>query len=150
MRPSRPVVLLLVGLLWIFHGKGTAQNAASQPSVPGHVLSLDNRNNGQDVIARVGQPIQITLQTIGPGQYVSPKISFPAIEFVRAGFAETQNPGGPRQIYYFRAASEGEAHITIPHEAKGKVISPDGVESPYKDIMPPFAVTIRVQGQRKP
>lgn len=150
MRHSRSAVLLLVGLLWIFHGKGTAQNAASQPTVPGHVLSLDNRNSGQGVTATVGQPIQITLQTIGPGQYVSPQISSPAIRFVSAGSAETQNPGGPRQIYRFRAASEGEAHITIPHEAKGKVITPDGVESPYKDIIPPFAVTIRVHGQQKP
>jgi hypothetical protein len=69
---------------------------------------------------------------------------------VSAGSAETQNPGGPRQIYRFRAASEGEAHITIPHEAKGKVTTPDGVESPYKDPISPFAVTIRVHGQQKP
>jgi hypothetical protein len=149
MRHSRSAVLLLVGLL-IFHGKGSAQNAASQSSVPGHVLSLDNRNSGQRVTAAVGQPIQITLQTIGPGQYVSPQISSPAIRFVSAGFAEKPNPGGPRQIYRFRAGSEGEAHISIPHEAKGKVTTPDGVESPYQDLIPPFAVTIRVHGQQKP
>lgn len=148
MRQSRSAVLLLVGLVWIFHGKGTAQNATSQSSAPGHVLSLDNRNSGQRMTARVGQPIQITLQTIGPGQYVSPQISFPAIRFVGAGSAEMQNPGGPRQIYRFRAVSEGEAHVTIPHE--GKVTTPDGVESPYKDLVPPFAVTIRVRGQQKP
>ena len=150
MRQSRSAVLLLVGLLWIFHGKGTAQNAPAQSSVPRHVLSLDNRNSGQRMTATVGQPIQITLQTIGPGQYFSPQISSPAIRFVSAGSAETQNPGGPRQIYRFRAASEGESHITIPHEAKGKVTTPDGVESPYKDLIPPFAVTIRVHGQQKP
>lgn len=149
-RHSRSAVLLLVGLLWIFHGKGSAQNAASQSSVPGYVLSLDNRNSGQRVTATVGQPIQITLQTIGPGQYVSPQISSQAIRFVSAGFAEKQNPGGPRQIYRFRAVSEGEAHISIPHEAKGKVTTADGVESPYKDLIPPFAVTIRVHGQQKP
>ena len=150
MRQSRSAVLLLVGLLWIFHGKGTAQNAASQSIVPGHVLSLDNRNSGQRMTATVGQPIQITLQTIGPGQYVSPQISSPAIRFVSAGYAETQNPGGPRQIYRFRAASEGEAHITIPHEAKGKITTQDGAESPYKDPISPFAVTIRVHGPQKP
>ncbi len=150
MRHTRSAVLLLVGLLWIFHGKGSAQNAASQSSVPGHVLSLDNRNSGQRVTATVGQPIQITLQTIGPGQYVSPQVSSPAIRFVSAGFAEKPNPGGPRQVYRFRAASEGEAYISIPHEAKGKVTTPDGVESPYKDLIPPFAVTIRVREQQKP
>ena len=150
MRQSRSAVLLLVGLLWIFHSKGAAQNAASQSSVPGHVLSLDNRNSGQRITATVGQPIQITLQTIGPGQYVSPQISSPAIQLVSAGFAEMQNPGGPRQIYRFRAAADGEAHITIPHEAKGKVTTPDGVESPYKDLIPPFAVTIRVHGPQRP
>ena len=150
MRRSRSAVFLLVGLLSMFHSKGGAQTAASVSSVPGHVLSLDNRNSGQRVTATAGQPIQITLQTIGPGQYVSPHISSPAIRFVSAGFAEQQNPGGPRQIYHFRAASDGEAHITIPHEAKGKVTTPDGVESPYKDLIPPFAVTIRVHGQQKP
>jgi len=102
MRQSRSAVLLLVGLLWIFHGKGTAQNAPAQSSVPRHALSLDNGNSGQRMTTTVGQPIQITLQTIGPGQYVSPQISSPAIRFVSAGFAETQNPGGPRQIYRFR------------------------------------------------
>jgi len=69
---------------------------------------------------------------------------------VSAGFTEKPNSGGPRQIYRFRAVSEGEAHISIPHEAKGKVTTPDGVESPYKDLIPPFAVTIRVHRQQKP
>jgi hypothetical protein len=150
MRHTRSAVLLLVGLLWSFPGKGSAQNAASQSSVPGDELSLDNRNSGQRVTATVGQPIQITLQTIGPGQYVSPQVSSPAIRFVSAGSAEKANPGGPRQIYRFRAASEGEAYISIPHEAKGKVTTPDGVESPYKDVIPAFAVTIRVRARQKP
>ena len=150
MRRSRSAVLLLVALLWIFHDKGIAQNAAWQSSIPRHVLSLDNRNSGQRMTATVGQAIQVTLQTIGPGQYVSPQISSAAVRFVNTGFAKTQNPGGPRQIYHFRAASEGEAHLTIPHEAKGKVITPDGVEGPYKDLTPPFAVTIRVHRQQKP
>jgi hypothetical protein len=142
--------LLGIALLCVSSGNGNAQNTAPPSSAKQHMLYLDRSNSGQALSVTVGQPIQITLQTIGGGQYVSPQISSPAIRFESAAFAERPNPGGPKQIYRFRAASEGEAQIFIPHEAKGTVTTPDGVESPYKDITPPFAVTIRVHGQRTP
>jgi hypothetical protein len=108
------------------------------------VLYLHGGNNGQQVTARVGQAIQITLQTIGPGQYGSPKISSAAIQFEGAAFAKEQNPGGPRQIYRFRARSEGEAQINIPHDVQ--LASGDKTE--IRDANPAFTLTIRV-GQRQ-
>lgn len=100
------------------------------------VLYLNNTNAGQHVAATVGQPIQITLQTIGPGQYDSPQISSSTIRFESVAFANAkeQNPGGPKQSYRFRAASEGEAQVKIPHTESN----------------PTFAVTISVYERRKP
>jgi hypothetical protein len=148
MGHSRPAVLLLVlGLLWGFHGNGEAQNTVSQSSANQHVLYLKNTNTGQHVAAAVGQPIQITLQTIGPGEYESPQISSSAIRFESVGFAKEQNPGGPTQIYHFRAVSEGEAEVKIRHVIHLQSSVPVG---PITDANPIFAVTVRVYEQRKP
>jgi hypothetical protein len=107
------------------------------------VLYVHGGNNGQQVTARVGQQIQITLQTIGPGQYGSPKVSSAAIEFQGAAFAKEQIPGGPKQIYRFHARSEGEARITIPHVVQ----LASGSATEVRDPNPAFAITIRI-GQR--
>src|SRR6202007_2933027 len=92
-----------------------AQSAARYSSTEPPVLYLHGGNNAQQVNAQVGQTIQITLQTIGPGQYGSPTISSAVIQFEGAAFAKMQNPGGPKQVYRFRARSAGEARIDIPH-----------------------------------
>jgi len=63
------VLLLVLGLLWGSRGEGDAQSTVSQSSVKQHVLYLKNTNTGQHVAAKVGELIQITLQTIGPGEY---------------------------------------------------------------------------------
>jgi hypothetical protein len=105
------------------------------------VLYLNGGINGQAVTARVGQAIKITLQTIGPGQYGSPEISSTAIRFDGATFPKEQNPGGPRQVYRFRARSEGEAQIKIPHVIQ--VASGNAADVP--DSNPAFTLMIRVR-----
>ena len=148
MRHLRSAVLLLVlGLLWGFPGNGEAQNTVSQSTAEQHVLYLKNKNTGQHVAAAVGQPIQITLQTIGPGEYDSPQISSSAIRFESVAFAKEPIPAGPTQIYRFRAVSEGEAQVKIPHVIQIQSSVPVG---PITDANPIFAVTIRVYEQRKP
>jgi hypothetical protein len=79
------------------------------------VLSLNRANDGQHVSAKVGQPIVVTLQTIGGGQYGAPQISSPSVRFDSTAFPAKQNPGGPTQVYGFTAVAEGEAKIEIPH-----------------------------------
>lgn len=132
---------LTLVLLCVLHGVGNTQNTARQSSPEQHVLYLNGGNNGQQVTARVGQAIQITLQTIGPGQYGSPKVSSAAIQFEGAAFAEEQNPGGPKQIYRFQARSEGVARINIPHVVQ--LASGNGIE--IRDSNPAFALTIRAR-----
>ena len=147
MRHSRSTVLLLVlGLPSVSGGAANAQNAASPSSPKQHVLYLNGKNRGQPVAATVGQPIEITLRTIGPGQYDSPQISSPAIRFESVEFAKEQIPAGPTQVYRFRAASQGEAQVKISHIIR--VAHSNGTE--IQDPNPTFAVTIRVYQQRKP
>ena len=148
MEHSRSAVLLLaLGLLWGSQGNCDAQNTVSQSSAKQHVLYLKNTNTGQDVDAAVGQPIQITLQTIGPGEYDSPQISSPAIRFESAAFAKEQIPAGPKQIYHFRAVSEGEAQIKIRHVIHVQSSVPVGS---ITDANPIFIFTVRVYEQRNP
>jgi len=115
MTHSQPAVLLLAfGLLGLSYA-GAQQVASSPPGSKQQVLYLNRASSGQHVVATVGQPIEITLQTIGPGHYQAPQISCSAIRFERFAFAPVQNPGGPQQEYHFRAAAEGEAQVKIPH-----------------------------------
>jgi hypothetical protein len=132
---------LTLVLLCVLQGVGNAQNTARQSNPERHVLYLNGGSNGQQVTARVGQAMQITLQTIGPGQYGSPKISSTAIEFEGAAFAKEQIPGGPRQIYRFRARSEGEARVNIPHVVQ----LASGNANEIRDSNPAFALSIRVR-----
>jgi hypothetical protein len=136
---SSLTLVLLCGL-----GVASAQNTVRQSSPEQQVLHLNGGSNGQQVTARTGQVIQITLQTIGPGQYGSPEISSAAIQFAGAAFAKVQNPGGPKQIYRFRARSAGEARINIPHVIQ----LASGNAAEIRDSNPTFALTIRVRQQK--
>ena len=139
------VLLLVLVLPSVSGGPSNAQNAASPSSPKQHVLYLNGGNNGQHVTARVGQAIQITLQTIGPGHYDSPQISSPAIRFEGVEVPKVKIPAGATQVYRFLAASEGEAQLKILHIFG--VAHSNGV---VKDSTPTFAVTIRVYQQQKP
>jgi hypothetical protein len=110
-------ILVSLAILFACSGKTADQKAQTDPSTTQKVLSLNNTNDGQRVTAKVGQPILVTLQTIGGGQYDTPKISSRAVRFEGSAFApgREQNPGGPRQVYRFTATTEGEAQIRIPH-----------------------------------
>ena len=96
-------------LIWLT----TALSAVScSPSGP---VSLDNEDNGRTVSLAGGMEADLTLQTIGGGHYGDPVVSSPAISFLGTTYPADQNPGGPRQLYRFRAAAPGTADISIPH-----------------------------------
>ncbi len=79
-------------------------------------FDLENGDSGRTVLARAGDEIDVTLQTIGPGRYGSPSVSSSAVLFLGSSQAGEPNPGGPRQLYRFEAAAAGRAEIVIPHE----------------------------------
>ena len=78
------------------------------------MLALDFKNNGQRLVARVGQQIEITLATIGPKQYGDPQVSSNALKLVSVALDWPPSPGGPTFIYVFEATSEGEAKVEVP------------------------------------
>jgi hypothetical protein len=94
-------------------GQNTPESANQQD------LFLTNSNDGQRVAAVVGQRIEISLATIGPGSYEAPEISSATIRFMNVAWPKCQTPGGPTQIYIFQATAEGEAEIRIPHSGRG-------------------------------
>jgi hypothetical protein len=100
-------------------GKADAQKVdAPSPTSQQHILSLNFTNNGQQLVASVGQQIEITLGTVGGPQYGKPEVSSAAIRlecvalYRRIGLPVT--PGGPTFIYIFEAAAEGQAQVQIP------------------------------------
>jgi hypothetical protein len=110
-------ILVSLTMLLACCGNSAEQKAQSSPSTTPKELSLNRMNDGQRVTAKVGQPIVVTLQTIGGGQYGTPQISSRAVRFEGSAFAppKDQNPGGPKQVFRFTAATQGEAQIRIPH-----------------------------------
>lgn len=64
------------------------------------------------------QEFSITLQTIGGGAYGDPQVSSPSVRFLGLAPASVQNPGGPRQVFQFRAVSVGDAQIVVPHSER--------------------------------
>ena len=81
-------------------------------------LALTGDASGSTTVASVGQEIDITLGTIGPGQYDTPIVSAPCVHFLDMSFPATQNPGGPTQLFRFQSVSTGTATITIPHSTQ--------------------------------
>lgn len=99
------------------------------------IISVDNGSAGQSVVASVGEKIEITLQTVRPGQYGDPILSSRSVKFLEESSAGTPNPGGPRQLYRFEAVSSGKVNITIPHTGD----LPDG------PAIPAFMITVTVK-----
>jgi hypothetical protein len=78
-------------------------------------LDLSRAANGTTVSVGVGDHINVTLQTIGPGEYESPSISSAAVRFTGMGDAGLPNPGGARQLFMFEATERGDATIQMAH-----------------------------------
>jgi hypothetical protein len=105
------------------------------PSSNSHRVSLDNSSNGHTISVAPGDTIDITLQTVGPGQYETPSISSGSVRFLGESSAGVPNPGGPRQLFRFEAVTVGRADITIPHT----------ILDPPIPQTPPFAVAVDVR-----
>jgi hypothetical protein len=97
-------------------------------------ISLNGSNNGATISVAPGDEIDITLQTIGPGQYETPTISSGSIGFLGEGDAGPQNPGGVKQLFRFEALTVGRAEITIPHTL-----------DPPSPATAPFIITVDVR-----
>lgn len=89
--------------------------AAAQNSDQPADLALRNTDNGRRISAKVGQAIDISLGTVGPGHYGEPQISSRAVRFDNMIYPPIQVPAGPTQIFHFHATAPGEAEIKFVH-----------------------------------
>ncbi|HEY9426838.1 MAG TPA: hypothetical protein VIR34_06765 [Gemmatimonadaceae bacterium] len=76
------------------------------------------RVRGNDVagtiVADRGQKIDVKLGNVGPATWASPpSISFPVLEYLGVDVVPPYNPGGPTQLFHFRAVASGEAVVTF-------------------------------------
>ena len=85
---------------------GCGSEAPTDPAaVSGHAFS-----------ARVGQELEIRLQSIGPGEYRSPPdISSDAVRFRGASLATPHVPAGVTQLFRFQAVARGRAIVVFRH-----------------------------------
>ncbi len=114
--------LVALALLTVSVGNYNVQNTRQSQNFGRKEVSLNRANDGQQISARVGQPIVVTLQTIGGGNYDTPQVSSRAVRFESAVYPREQNPGGPKQVYRFTAVTEGEAQIRIPHTGSNPTV----------------------------
>jgi len=61
----------------------------------------------------VGDEVDITLQTIGPGEYATPQLSSPAVRFLGMTYVSPALPAGPTQLFRFQAEAPGQTSISI-------------------------------------
>jgi len=72
---------------------------------PSHSLSIKS-----------GRELELTLQTIGPGEYASPPVvSSPAVRFLEVALVTPAVPGGPTQRFTITAVSPGVAVVVFHH-----------------------------------
>jgi len=91
---------------------GAACGATGPSASP---LKLDNGDNGKAVTVAVGQALDVSLQTIGPGEYEAPSISSSAVRFLSVSQVAPPVPAGETQLYKFEASGPGRASIVIAH-----------------------------------
>jgi len=118
-------ILLALALFTNISGHSAAQNAPTPSGVPQHELLLTRANEGQTLYAKIGQPIVVTLQNIGPGNYKNPQVSSRAVRFDTAVDPPPQEriPAGPKQIFRFTAVAQGEAQIRFTHTASNPAVT---------------------------
>jgi hypothetical protein len=70
----------------------------------------------QSLTVPVGTQFNVTLQTIGPGEYSSPPtVSSAAVHFLDVSQTAITVPAGPTQRFRFDATTRGKAIIVFQH-----------------------------------
>ena len=82
------------------------------------------RIEGETLRVAVGEELELTFQTIGPGEYESPpRISSSALQFLDVTAFRPAPRAGLAQVFRFRGAIPGQAILVIHHSGKSPVIS---------------------------
>jgi len=89
-------------------------------------------DSGGSVSAKLGEELDIKLSSVGPSSYGDPVVSSSSVQYLSVSVVSPYTPGGPTQLFAFKAAAVGQATITIP-----KVNDPTGT-------LPAFSLTVNV------
>jgi hypothetical protein len=101
----------LIGLT-ILTACGSDEPASPDPS----------SNRGETISVVASQVFMVTLQTVGPGEYVSPpRISSSAVHFLGVTLGDPV-PAGPTQRFRFQAVQSGRAVITFMHTGQSPTV----------------------------
>lgn len=112
---------------------GCGQGTVEANGAPSHLVSV-----------QVGRELELTLQTIGPGEYASPPlVSSGAVRFLDVRLVTPAVPAGPTQRFRFEAVRAGEAVIEFHHTGQSPTI-----EDTYSTVITPGAVTLEGHGVR--
>jgi hypothetical protein len=113
MRSSAsPCSLRSTGVLVWLALSACGQESLEANGVPSHSISI-----------KAGRTLELTLQTIGPGEYVSPPtISSTAVRWRDVRLVTPAVPAGPTQRFRFEAVAPGRAVIAFHHTVQGTTI----------------------------
>ncbi len=83
---------------------------------------------GDDLVSKIvadrGQKIDIKLGNVGPAIYASPpSISSSALGYLGVEIVPPYTPGGPTQLFHFRAVASGEAVVTFQRVLQDSVVA---------------------------
>jgi hypothetical protein len=102
----------LCGLIVALGVSGCGQGPLEANGVPSQTLSI-----------KAGRELELTLQTIGPGEYASPPlVSSAAVRFLDVRLVTPAVPAGPTQRFRFEAVGPGVAVIVFRHTVQDPAI----------------------------
>ncbi len=106
--PAAVAVMLAACLV----GACAASQAPTAPASQSEPVTVGG--SSQTATASVGEEIDVTLRTLGPGQFDSmPTLSSGAVQFAGAAIVPPYDPGGPRQQFRFTAPRPGTTVVTF-------------------------------------
>ena len=102
----------LTGVLIALALSSCGEGSLEANGLPSHSISI-----------KAGQTLELTLQTIGPGEYASPpSVSSPAVRWRDVHLVAPAVPAGPTQRFRFEAVAPGRAVIAFHHTVQGTTI----------------------------
>lgn len=80
-------------------------------------------DSSQTISLDVGQELDLTLGTLGPGVYQTPSISSGAVAFLGDSLISPNSPAGPRQLFRFQGVAAGSAIIVLTHSGNQPTVT---------------------------
>jgi len=88
------------------------------------IVSVAIGESNRTIMVTLGQELDITLGTVGPGEYASPPtISSPALRFLDVSYVGPIVPAGPRQLFRFKTVERGTAIVVFQHTGMGQAVA---------------------------